>query len=221
MSEWEQMSLFTDEELGVPKGLTGYHGPFTDEHRKNFIPGGIIGLIGYAQSGKDTTANILIKEYGYSRLAFADKVKDLLYAVNPMVACSPSGYLKDLVDLVGWDEAKQEPQVRRLLQDLGLGGRDVFGKNVWVNELERSIIQTNNHNLVITDVRFKNEADKIKQLGGRLWRIKRVDTSAANSHVSEVELDGYPVDQIIKNDGSLEDLEILIKKRMMFDAFPE
>ena len=57
----------------------------------------IIGLTGYAQSGKDTLANILVENYGYTRVAFADKIREFLYEVNPMVGCSPSGYLQDLV----------------------------------------------------------------------------------------------------------------------------
>jgi hypothetical protein len=97
---YEQLSLFTDEELGVTPNYN------------------IIGLTGYAQSGKDTFASILVEKYGYSRIAFADKIRDFLYGINPMVGCSPTGYLQDLVNLVGWDKAKQEPQVRRLLQDL-------------------------------------------------------------------------------------------------------
>jgi dephospho-CoA kinase len=39
----------------------------------------IIGLTGYAQSGKDTVANILVENYGYQRVAFADPIRALLY----------------------------------------------------------------------------------------------------------------------------------------------
>ena len=53
---YEQLSLFTDEELGLPTGHPGYE---------------VIGLTGYAQSGKDTVASILVEKYGYRRIAFA------------------------------------------------------------------------------------------------------------------------------------------------------
>ena len=172
----------------------------------------IIGLTGYAQSGKDTVANILVEQYGYTRVAFADKIRDFLYEVNPMVGCSPSGYLKDLVDLIGWDAAKQEPQVRRLLQDLGVGARKVFGEDFWIKQ---ALVSTLKHQkLVVTDVRFTNEAGMIKHFEGQVWRIKRNNVSAVNSHVSEHEMDGYPVDQIFTNNGSIEDLAALIKTRM-------
>ena len=111
---YKQLSLFTDEELGITPNYN------------------LIGLTGYAQSGKDTVASVLVEKYGYRRIAFADKIRDFLYGINPMVACSPTGYLQDLVDLVGWDAAKQEPQVRRLLQDLGNSARELFDKDIWI-----------------------------------------------------------------------------------------
>ena len=173
----------------------------------------IIGLTGYAQSGKDTIANILVEQYGYTRVAFADKIRDFLYEVNPMVGCSPSGYLKDLVDLVGWDAAKQEPQVRRLLQDLGVGARKVFGENFWIKQ---ALVSTLKHQkLVVTDVRFINEAGMIRHFEGQVWRIKRNNVSAINDHISEHELDGYHVDQIFTNNGSIEDLKALLQTRMV------
>jgi hypothetical protein len=190
---YEQLSLFTDEELEITPS--------------------IIGLTGYAQSGKDTLAKILVDEYGYRRVAFADKIREFLYEINPMVACSPTGYLKDLVDLVGWDKAKQEPQVRRLLQDLGVGARKLFGEQFWVAQALLNISSL--EKIVITDVRFTNEAESIKKYNGaQVWRVKRSGVSAVNTHVSETEMDGHPVDQIFSNNGSIEDLENLVRARM-------
>jgi hypothetical protein len=173
----------------------------------------IIGLTGYAQSGKDTVANTLVEQYGYTRVAFADKIREFLYEVNPMVGCSPSGYLKDLVDLIGWDAAKQEPQVRRLLQDLGVGARKVFGEDFWVKHALGAYRPW--ENVVVTDVRFTNEADYLKGFPeSQLWRVKRNGVSPVNAHISESQMDGYPVDQIFTNNGSIEDLAALIKTRM-------
>jgi len=197
---YEQMSLFTDDELGVVKNYN------------------LIGLTGYAQSGKDTLANVLVENYGYTRVAFADKIRDFLYGINPMVACSPTGYLQDLINLVGWDKAKQEPQVRRLLQDLGISARELIDENIWVNAALNKAIREDR--VVITDVRFENEAVAINLMGGQLWRVKRVGVGPVNNHVSESELDGYKVDQIFVNNGSIEDLTMLVKTRM-HDAFPK
>ena len=198
MPEWEQMSLFTDEELGIKKSYN------------------LIGLTGYAQSGKDTLANILMDKYGYRRIAFADTIREFLYEVNPMVACSPTGYLKDLVNLVGWDKAKQEPQVRRLLQDLGVTARKLIDEDIWVKIALRNL--SAGDRVVITDVRFENEAKSISALGGQLWRVKRAGVDAVNAHISETQLDGYRVDQIFLNNGTVEDLQLLVQIRMQ-DAF--
>lgn len=200
---YEQLSLFTDEELGLPTGHPGYE---------------VIGLTGYAQSGKDTVASILVEKYGYRRIAFADKIRDFLYGINPMVACSPTGYLQDLVNLVGWNEAKKEPQVRRLLQDLGISARELLDENIWITSALGKI--NSGERVVVTDVRFENEAMMIKLMGGQLWRVKRVGVGPINDHVSESELDGYKVDQIFVNNGSIEDLTVLIQTRMR-NAFTE
>jgi len=197
---YEQLSLFTDEELGVTPNYN------------------LIGLTGYAQSGKDTVASILVEKYGYTRIAFADKIRDFLYGINPMVACSPTGYLQDLVNLVGWDKAKQEPQVRRLLQDLGISARELLDENIWITTALSKVDK--DVRVVVTDVRFENEAMMIKLMGGQLWRVKRVGFGPVNEHVSESELDGYKVNQIFVNNGTLEDLEVLVTTRMR-NAFPE
>jgi len=197
---YEQLSLFTDEELNIK------------------INYNTIGLIGYSQSGKDTIASILVEKYGYTRVAFADKIREFLYDLNPMVACSPTGYLQDLINLVGWDDAKQEPQVRKLLQNLGNAARKTIDENVWVT-LALGNIDTNQR-VVITDVRFENEAMMIKLMGGQLWRVKRIGVGPVNDHVSESELEGYKVNQIFVNNGTLKDLELLVTTRMR-DAFPE
>ena len=197
---YKQLSLFTDEELGITPNYN------------------LIGLTGYAQSGKDTIASILVEKYGYSRIAFADKIRDFLYGINPMVACSPTGYLQDLVNLVGWDKAKQEPQVRRLLQDLGISARDLISEDIWVNAALSSV--SKDQRVVVTDVRFENEAAMIKSMGGQLWRVKRSGVGPVNDHVSESEMDGYKVDQIFVNNGTREELQALITTRMR-NAFPE
>ena len=93
----------------------------------------IIGLTGYAQSGKDTVANILVEKYGYQRVAFADPIRALLYEANPMLK---EGYrVQGLVDSYGWDKVKVDyPEARRLLQDLGVGARKIFGDMFWVQQ---------------------------------------------------------------------------------------
>jgi hypothetical protein len=171
----------------------------------------IIGLTGYAQSGKDTLAGMLIGLHKYDNRAFADPIRKLLYETNPLLK---SEYrVKGLVDVHGWDKIKVDyPEARALLQNLGVAARNLFGEDFWVEQALSGL--SKGDKIVITDVRFPNEADAIKALGGQIWRVKRIGVGAVNNHESETAMDGYQVDQIFVNNGSVEDLILLLKIRM-------
>jgi hypothetical protein len=179
----------------------------------------IIGLTGYAQSGKDTVASILVEQYGYTRVAFADKVRELLYELDPPFPMENGKVvgLQNLIDVYGWDSAKQNELVRSMLQNLGLGARKLFGPNVWVNEAMKTMLNDPRPDLkyVVTDVRFLNEADMIKANHGQIWRVERPGINAVNSHVSESQMDGYEINQTFLNNSSVEDLSASIKARMV------
>jgi len=173
----------------------------------------IIGLTGYAQSGKDSVANILVSNYGYTRVAFADPIRELLYQMNPAV--KDGGYrVQSTVDAYGWDVAKTAfPEVRNMLQNLGVGARKTFGDMFWVQQALRQVSPEGN--FVITDVRYPNEAKAIREYdNSQIWRIKRSGVIPVNAHASETAMDSEKVDQIFVNNGTLEDLQVLISTRM-------
>jgi hypothetical protein len=163
----------------------------------------IIGLSGYAQSGKDSTAELLCLNYGYTRLAFADPMRQALMIINPKL--DSITHVSDFVEDYGWDVAKRNPEIRRLLQVLGTDfGRKMLGDDVWI-KIALSNIKTEDK-VVISDVRFPNEADAIRNLGGIVWRINRRNHSAVNGHASEHAMNNYMFNHVIYNDGTLEDL---------------
>lgn len=171
----------------------------------------IVGLSGYSRSGKDTVAQILVEDYGYSRIAFADIIRTAIYRLNPLVTYDGMR-LAHLVDLEGWDIAKTLPEVRRLLQVMGSEvGRDMIDPQVWV---ELTLGSTKNDDkIVISDVRFKNEAEEIKWKGGKVWRVSRIDAdSPINLHRSETDLDHWLFDEYISNNGTIMDLREEISK---------
>src|SRR5581483_2011292 len=95
----------------------------------------LLGLMGYAQAGKDTVAKLLVEEFGFTRIAFADALREALYALNPLIPFEGDHVrLRWLIDASGWEEAKvRHPEVRELLQRLGTeSGRNVLGADVWV-----------------------------------------------------------------------------------------
>ena len=172
----------------------------------------IIGLSGYAQSGKDTVARTLVKEYGFTRIAFADKIRQLLYEMNPRIN---DRQLQQWVDLQGWDATKEISEVRMLLQNLGVGARKIMGELVWVKLAIMRLDSDKNY--VVTDVRFTNEADWIKEVyGGHIWRVERPGVKPVNDHVSESELNAWNFDELIYNAGSLEDLAEIVRSSMEF-----
>jgi hypothetical protein len=163
----------------------------------------IIGLSGYAQSGKDSTAELLCLNYKYKRQAFADPMRHALMIINPKLDSITR--LSEYVDDYGWDMAKKNPEVRRLLQVLGTDfGRKMLGEDVWVKMIMDKLNYEDR--VVISDVRFPNEAEAIRKLGGSVWRINRRNHSAVNGHPSEHAMDNYMFNHVIYNDGTLDDL---------------
>lgn len=164
----------------------------------------IIGLVGFKGSGKDTFARTLIEEYGYRKDSFAAPLKDAVAAVF--------GWDRDMVEGATsesrkWREQKDEfwskalgrdVTPRQVLQEMGTEVfRDSFDSNIWVDSFRAR--NEGQDNIVVTDVRFKNEMDTIKALGGKLFRIKRgEDPEWMDFLVNEVEKMGAInfVDQI-------------------------
>ncbi|MFK0099210.1 hypothetical protein [Streptomyces sp. NPDC091040] len=169
----------------------------------------LIGLAGAARSGKDTAAQPLL-ESGWTRRAFADKVRDMLYAFDPYVLDTQNEVwnVSVAVDRYGWDGAKEQlPEIRTYLQELGTeGARAVLGEDVWVDALFRDYATWGP--TVITDVRFPNEADAIRARGGLVIAIQRPGQELIPDaeHVSETALRGYLFDDVILNDGPVAQL---------------
>lgn len=161
----------------------------------------IVGLSGYARTGKDTVAGILIEHYGFERRAFADVLRQSIYRLNPVAGNTVR--VADLVDEYGWEVAKSHAEVRRLLQVMGTEvGRELFGADVWVKQAMKNLPERT----VFTDLRFPNEAAAIRKRGGTVWRVSRPDVEAVNEHESERAMDNYAFDAWVKNDGNLDDL---------------
>jgi hypothetical protein len=172
----------------------------------------IIGLSGYARSGKDTVANNLVEKRGFTKLALADSLKELAIRVNPWIHVPETfsnEQLSNLVDRMGWDWAKSVPEVRRFLQALGTEVRNVLGEDTWIEALKRKIYQLpEGSNVVIPDVRFQNEANWLYYTGNQVWNIARPGVGPVNDHVSEVDMKHWnKFDWSIWNSGTVEELQ--------------
>lgn len=161
----------------------------------------LIGLIGRLKSGKDTAGRRLTEKHGFSRYAFADILKEL---------CS---YAVDREDL-GWDGenwiGSKTPLGRQILQGIGHGAREVLGPDVWVDAMAMAIAinqkNATDDDIVITDVRYLNEAEWVKRRGGLLIRINRPDVDRSgpeHQHPTEANVDNLPADIELTNDATI------------------
>lgn len=167
----------------------------------------IIAFSGYARAGKDEAAKVLVNEFGFRRIAYADKLREALYTLNPMVdyvgeaAYGGPVFLKEVIDAYGWEAYKKSPyndEVRRLITRFGTEvARGILGENVWVDAAFKTV--RGNEKIVITDCRFPNEAQAVKDRGGYVVRIERLGVGPASDHPSEHALKDWPFDFTIFN----------------------
>lgn len=169
---------------------------------------GLIGLIGHAGSGKDTVAAHLVR-HGFARVAFADPVRDVLLSINPLVT-RDGLRLRDLVAAHGWDTAKRQfPEVRELLQGLGAGVRDSLGEQVWLEHALRRLDALRGP-VVVTDVRYHNEAHALRSRGFTLVWVQRPGVGPANAHPSETGIPTELADVVLTNDRGIPELHAAV-----------
>jgi hypothetical protein len=110
----------------------------------------------------------------------------------------------------GWDSAKRDPEVRRLLQRMGTeAGRNIHGEDCWIRIAKRKVDEAPG-NVVITDVRFANEAQAIRSWGGKVIRIERPNVGPVNGHASEAL--AFEPDAVIENSGTIEELHDQVRE---------
>ena len=146
----------------------------------------IIGVCGNKFSGKDTIANYLVDNYKYKRYAFADPLKDICRILFEFNEEQLYGNKKEILDEF-WEKTPRE-----IFQMIGTDlFRNYLSQNFWVNVLERKI--KDKEMIVISDVRFENEAEMIRRLDGIIIKVVRnnsiIDTHESESYIEQIECD--------------------------------
>lgn len=165
----------------------------------------LIGIHGAARSGKDTLGSMILERCDSYRYSFASPVYAMARAFG-------------LTDFDFSDAHKERPiprmggkSPRYILQTLGTEwGRQLIDEDVWVQAAERAY-EAGGRGMVVTDVRFQNEADWVRK-HGTLIHIQRAGAPSVSPHISEA---GVPVlegDILIANNGTLNDLENQIEQ---------
>lgn len=199
----------------------------------------ILGVTGFIGSGKDTIADYLCTMHGFKRISFAGSLKDAVASIfnwdrELLEGTTKSSRVwRDTVD-EWWSQRLNIPHLtpRWVLQNWGTEVcRNGFHQDIWVASVEHKL-QTAKDNIVITDCRFKNEIDAIKNAKGITCRVERgprpewyddasnlvkgpsqIGWAIAkdrlkhfNVHASEYSSVGLDYDFYIDNNGSIDEL---------------
>jgi hypothetical protein len=138
----------------------------------------IIGIVGFIGSGKGTVSDILVDQYGFQKESFAAGVKDAVSSIFDWPRHMLEGDTKESRDWreqpdAWWSEKlRHDLTPRYALQLMGTeAGRDVFHPDLWILSLMKRLDSTVDY--VISDVRFPNEIQRIKEMGGYIVRVRR------------------------------------------------
>ncbi len=173
----------------------------------------IIGLGCKRRVGKSTAADYLAKTYTFHPESFATSLKQGIgKEIFGLTDEQMETDLKEVVD-PRWSRTP-----RQILQTAGAALRKDFQDNIWLWTVYNRIIKSYSSNVVISDVRYKNEAEWIRQAKGLLIRVDRkVPGQNSSEHISEVDLDTWTDwDEVLDNNGSFNSLynqlDIIVNK---------
>jgi hypothetical protein len=164
----------------------------------------ILGLTGLARSGKSTVASYLVSHHGFVEHSFAAPIRQFVaHILGTDLAGLEAGKEREVPWLGGLTP-------RWLMQTAGTEwGRKMIHDQLWVRScLMRAQADVNaGRPVVISDVRFDNEAEALRAVGGQVWRIERPGAGVAGTtHASEAGVSPSLVARVISNEGTLGDL---------------
>jgi len=179
----------------------------------------IIGVSGKRGSGKSLFCDVYLRARGFHIYSFADPLKDDVRRIYGLNKEHTDGSLKELpCDKLGGRTPREamiaEGEIRRKFSENGLYWvKKLFTEKI--NQLQSSTF------VAIPDVRFKNEANFIKNHGGLLVRLERKSSlniyKTSLNDISETELDDYLFDERLEEDNNItpQDLEQFADKLLI------
>lgn len=158
--------------------------------------GPLVGLTGYARSGKDTVADYLVREHGFVKHSFAAPIREFVARILGMTLAELETNKEVEVPWLGTTP-------RKMMQTAGTE----WGRNIdpalWIKSAMRrvNVDLRLGRSVVITDVRFDNEAEALTKAGGRIVRLTRPSAAPVRPHVSERPIADQHVTASVANDG--------------------
>ena len=175
----------------------------------------LIGLAGKKGVGKDTVASILVKEHGYLAMAFADPVRAALSTIfNTPVEAFTDPATKERLSSFFFDRTP-----RYLMQTLGTEwGRSMVNQDIWTVLLKRRIsaaLEQGQH-VVVTDIRFNNEARALLGIGAVVVGVTRPGSFyEPDIHSSEQGVELALHSLFLDNKGSIDDLREAVRELVL------
>lgn len=163
----------------------------------------VVGICGAKAHGKDTAAQVLIDNYGFERVSFADGLRK---TVCTALRCNESYFLdpdkKEEID------PRTGKSRRFWLQHIGTEGFRSLWEDVWVEWWRAEVLSGRYDRVVVTDLRFPNELAAIRRLENTLvLRITNPNKPVNNdAHASELHYASFDVDKDILNDKTIDAL---------------
>ena len=169
----------------------------------------IIGLTGGKRHGKDSTANFIEEQIPIVRVSFAE----------PLKRCAQELFAGQTID---WENKDGEylpipgkHTVRDLYIAIGRGLREYLAQDIWIFLAQNEIACAAKENslVVITDVRYPNEAKMIRSMGGKIVKVVRPTLLPYSE--AETQIDLISADYFLLNSGSLSDLRAQIQTSLL------
>ena len=177
----------------------------------------IIGITGKKRSGKDTIADYLIDTRAFGGYKFATPIKNAVADIFLWDDRWVNGEFKETVDPRWGISPRQAQQVmgtelfRERMPEVLEDFSTLIGSDIWVKRFQYWYEGLPEHfNVVVSDVRFKNEAAIITAMGGKIIRVKRDVLESNDTHASEVEMEMIEPHYVVVNNGTIPELHAKI-----------
>jgi dephospho-CoA kinase len=172
----------------------------------------LVAFTGLAQAGKTTAAQAFLS-LGYDRMSFADPIKAMVRCLTPVT------------DKLATPQELCGKSLREVYQSLGTDwGRNMVGGDIWIRAgrfrietLLSDVLSGVIRGVVIDDIRFDNEAELIRNMGGTVVEITRPN-SVQMDHASEAGVSRHLIDHTFSNHTDVDSLKCQVLGKLYYGA---
>ncbi len=188
----------------------------------------IVAFTGKRGHGKTTAAQALELGQKYAHLNFADPLRQIAKIAYGLTDFELNDPVAKETCLTRWPSRTP----REIMQQIGTDMFRAYIPDTWTSNWVMRAVRAQSKaglgelevfsGVTCSDLRFLNEEEKIRSVGGIIIRVidprKETDDSASQ-HASETEMDQIIADHVIINDGSIEELQAKVLAIVLGDQY--